>query len=282
MDFALAIFLTRETHTPGEIAREAEQRGFESLLFPEHSHIPASRETPYPIGGDLPREYAETLDPFVACTSAAAATETLRIGTGICLVAQRDPIHTAKAVATVDLLSGGRFVFGVGAGWNEEEMRDHGTDPRTRWKRMRESVEAMQAIWAEDEASYHGDFVDFERIWCWPKPLQRPHPPILVGGNGRGAPDRVVAYGDEWLPNRIGDDDRIIARIEKLVARSDEAGRELSVTLQVAPTEPEQIERFEHAGVGRCLYYLPHGERDKVERALERYTAVVQAYAGVS
>ncbi len=282
MDFGLAMFPTTDTRTPAEFAREAEERGFESVFFPEHSHIPASRETPYPMGGDLPMEYAETLDPFACCVSAAAATERLRVGTGLCVVVQRDPIHTAKSVATVDQLSGGRFLFGVGAGWNEDEMRNHGTDPARRFKRMRESVEAMQAIWTEDEASYDGELVSFERIWCWPKPVQKPYPPVLIGGNSKGVPDRVVRYGDEWIPNRIGDDDKIIARIEKLVARSDEAGRQLSVTLQIAPREPELIERYEKAGVGRCVYYLPHGDEDKVERALERFTAAVNDYAGVS
>ena len=280
MNFGLAMFPTTETRTPAEFARGAEERGFESVFFPEHSHIPASRDTPYPMGGELPREYAETLDPFACCTSAAAATERLRVGTGLCVVVQRDPIHTAKSVATVDLLSGGRFLFGVGAGWNEEEMQNHGTDPARRFKRMRESVEAMQQIWTQDEASYDGELVSFERIWCWPKPVQKPYPPVLIGGNAKGAPDRVVRYGDEWIPNRIGDDDKIIARIEKLVARSDEAGRPLSVTLQLAPREPELIERYEQAGVGRCVYYLPHGDHDKVEHMLDKYTAAKDEYEG--
>ena len=184
MKFGVAIFPTEDAQDPAELARMAEDRGFESLLFPEHTHIPASRETPYPAGGELPPEYSRTYDPFVALTAAAAATERLLIGTGICLIIERDPITTAKEVASIDQLSAGRFLFGVGAGWNVEEMRNHGTDASRRFGLMRERVEAMKAIWTQDEASYHGEQVQFERIWSWPKPLQQPHPPILVGGNG--------------------------------------------------------------------------------------------------
>jgi len=266
---------------PHEVAPMAEEAGFDCLLFPEHTHIPVSRETPYPAGGDLPPEYAHTLDPFVACTAAALATERLLVGTGICLVVERDPIATAKAAASVDHLSGGRFLFGVGAGWNEEEMRNHGTDPRRRFGLMRERVEAIKAIWTQEEAYYHGRYVDFDPIWMWPKPVQDPHPPVLVGGNGRTVGDRVLAYGDEWMPNRVGDDEKVAARIEKLIRRGrEEAGRDIGVTLSVAPIDPGEIERYERAGVHRCVWYLPPGDRDAVERAIERYAQVVQAYAG--
>ncbi|HEV3229956.1 MAG TPA: LLM class F420-dependent oxidoreductase, partial [Solirubrobacteraceae bacterium] len=200
------MFPTDYSIGPAELARLVEERGFESLFFPEHTHIPASRDTPYPAGGDLPQEYWHTYDPFVALTAAAAATERLRIATGICLVIERDPITTAKEVASIDRLSGGRFLFGVGAGWNVEEMANHGTDFRHRFGVMREHVEAMKAIWTEDEASYHGKYVDFDRILSWPKPLQQPHPPVIVGGNGERVLERVIAFGDEWMPNRIGDE----------------------------------------------------------------------------
>ena len=171
MDFGISYFPTDESIEPGEMARTVEERGFESLFVTEHTHIPASRETPYPAGDPLPREYWRIYDPFVALSRAAAVTETLRIGTAICLVVQRDPIITAKEVASVDRLSGGRMIFGVGAGWNLEEMRDHGTDPARRFGIMRERVEAIKTIWAEDEASYHGRYVDFDRNCCWPKPV---------------------------------------------------------------------------------------------------------------
>ena len=280
MKFGLAIFPADYAAHPAEVARMAEERGFESLLFPEHTHIPVSRETPYPPGGELPDEYRHTIDPFVACTAAAAATERLMVGTGICLVVERDPVITAKEVASVDHVSGGRFLFGIGAGWNAEEMRTHGTDASKRFGLMRERVEAMKAIWTEDEASYHGERVDFDPIWSWPKPVQKPHPPILLGGNGRTVGDRVLAYADEWFPNRIGDDDKNVARIEKVIRRGrDEAGRDIGVTLQLAPTDPAGLERFEAAGVHRAVWYLPPRDSAAVERALDRYAEAMGAYA---
>jgi len=280
MKFGLAIFPTEDVHAPDELARMAEERGFESLFFPEHTHIPASRATPYPAGGELPPEYWHTHDPFVAVTAAAAATERLLIGTAICLVVERDPIITAKQVASIDRLSGGRFLFGVGAGWNVEEMRNHGTDASQRFGLMRERIEAMKEIWASDEASYAGEHVRFERIWCWPKPLQQPHPPLLVGGNGARVLDRVLAYGDAWIPNRVGGDDGMIARFEELSRRAAEAGREpIPITAAGLMREPARIERFERAGVERGVFWLPAGGRDEVESALERYTAAANEYA---
>jgi probable F420-dependent oxidoreductase len=275
--FGVAMFPTEYAIEPGELAQMAEDRGFESLVFPEHTHIPASRRTPYPPGGELPREYSHTLDPFVAATAAATATERLRVGTGICLVVQRDPVITAKEVASVDHVSGGRFLFGVGAGWNEEEMENHGTDPRRRFGLMRERIEAMKEIWANDEATYHGRHVNFEAIWSWPKPVQQPHPPILVGGNGRTVTDRVLAFGDEWIPNRLGDDEKIQARVAKLQRRAEEAGRgRIPVSLQLAPERAEEIEPYAEAGVERCVYYLPSAGREKVEPRLDKLAKLVE------
>ena len=277
MQFGVAIFPTEDVPDPGELARMVEERGFESLMFPEHTHIPASRETPYPAGGELPPEYSRTYDPFVALTAAAAATRDLKIGTAICLVIERDPIITAKEVASVDRLSGGRFLFGVGAGWNVEEMANHGTDASQRFGLMRERIEAMKAIWAQDEATYHGKHVDFDRIWCWPKPSQKPHPPILVGGNGAKVLDRVLAYGDEWMPNRVKDD-LIIPRFEELGRRAAEAGREIPITVAGLMRDPARIERFEQAGVHRGLFWLPPAGADAVEQAFDKYAAAVQEY----
>lgn len=275
MELGIAIFSTDEAVAPDELARMVEARGFESLFFPEHTHIPTSRETPYPVGGELPREYSRTLDPFVACAAAAAVTERLRVGTGICLVVERDPITTAKEVASVDHLSGGRFLFGVGGGWNVEEMRNHGTDPTRRFGLMRERIEAMKAIWTEDEAEYHGKHVDFDPIWAWPKPVQRPHPPILVGGNGKGVLDRVLAYGDEWLPNRVGDEEKLIARIGKLHRRAEEEGRgRIGVTLYGAPRDPAALARYQEAGATRAVFWLPAAARDVVEPKLDRYAGI--------
>jgi probable F420-dependent oxidoreductase len=282
MDFGLAVFPTDETLAPDELARLAEERGFESLFFPEHTHIPASRETPYPAGGELPREYARTYDPFVALTAAAAATERIKVGTGICLAMQRDPIVTAKAAASIDRLSGGRFLFGVGAGWNEEEMRNHGTDPATRFARLRESVEAIRAIWTTDEASYAGDHVSFERIWCWPKPVQDGGPPVLLGGNGPKVLDRVLAYADEWMPNPVPDDETVLARVAELRERADAAGRSVRITLNASSTRPERLAKYADAGVERALFYLPSAPGDEVEQRLERVQGTIDAVRGRS
>ena len=275
MKFGVAIFPTREVQYPGEIARMAEERGFECLLFPEHTHIPASRESAWPGGSELPPYYARTYDPFVACTAAAAATERLLIGTGICLVIERDPIVTAKEVASVDVLSGGRFLFGVGAGWNVEEMRNHGTDASRRFGVMRERIEAMKAIWAEDEASYSGRYVSFDRIWCWPKPAQKPHPPVMVGGSGPRVLDRVLAFGDEWMPNRMSDED-LAARIGELGVRASEAGRgRIPVTVVGFPADAARIEALAAVGVDRIVFWLPQESPDAVEEGFGRYVSAI-------
>jgi probable F420-dependent oxidoreductase len=281
--FGVAIFATEYSAAPAELAVMAEERGFESLFFPEHTHIPASRETPYPAGGDLPREYWSTYDPFVALSAAAAVTTTLLIGTGICLVIERDPITTAKEVASVDRLSGGRFLFGVGAGWNVEEMRNHGTDPQTRFGRLRESIEAMKEIWTSEEASYSGRHVSFERIWADPKPVQKPHPPVLVGGNADKTLDRVVRYGDEWLPNRIGSDEAMIARFDDLQERAAAAGRgPIPVTLYGTPRDPDRIARLAGAGVHRFVFWLPSAPREVIEPMLAERAELMRAVAGAA
>lgn len=254
-----------------------EERGFESLFFPEHTHIPASRETPYPLGGELPAMYSRTFDPFVALTAAAASTNRLLIGTGICLVIERDPIITAKEVASVDRVSGGRFLFGVGAGWNVEEMRNHGTDPARRFGVMSDRIEAIKAIWTSDEATHRGQHVNFDRIWSWPKPLQRPHPPVLVGGNGQRVLDRVLAYGDEWMPNRVKDDE-MLARVADLSRRAEEAGRpSVPVTVMGLMRDPTRIERLERAGVHRGVFWVP-SVADEIEPAMDRYAALAREY----
>jgi probable F420-dependent oxidoreductase len=270
MELGLAILLTDYSMPPARLARLAEERGFESLFLAEHTHIPVSRETPYSGGGELPREYSHTLDPFVALTAAASVTERLKVGTGICLVVERDPIATAKEVATLDHVSGGRFLFGVGAGWNREEMRNHGTDPRRRFSIMRERIEAMKAIWTEEEAEYHGEHVDFDPIWAWPKPVQRPHPPVLVGGLGEKVIDRVLAFGDEWMPNRVESPEGLGERIAELQRRAAEAGRErIPVTVFHAKPEARFVEGLRAVGVGRCLLYVRPDEPGEVERQLD-------------
>ena len=276
MDIGVAVFATPETVAPGPLARLVEERGFESLFFPEHTHIPADRRTPYPAGGELPRKYAHTYDLFVALTAAAAATTRLRVGSGICLVNQRDPITTAKEVASVDHLSGGRLEFGVGAGWNREEMENHGTDPRTRMRLMADRIEAMKRIWAQDEASYDGEFVKFDRIWSWPKPAQWPHPPILIGGNGPTVADRVLAYGDAWMPNYGGRADDVITRGQELQARAD---RHIDLVVMGAPAKASTLERFETAGFRRATFWLPSAGLGPIERELDRIeTAVAELH----
>jgi probable F420-dependent oxidoreductase len=276
MKLGIGVFPTLVTPAPDELARMAEDYGCESLFFPEHSHIPAARETPYPGGGDLPPEYGTSFDPFVALAVAAAATTRLRIATGICLIIQRDPITTAKEVASLDRLSNGRLLFGVGAGWNREEMANHGTNPVVRMRLMRERVEAMKAIWADDEASYHGEFVSFDRIWSAPKPLQKPHPPILVGGAGETVLDRVLGFGDAWFPPAF-DDDIILGQVERLRSRAD---REIPVTLNVAPTDRRRLARYADAGIERVVFEVPQLARDGVERRLEEIRTAMGDLAG--
>jgi len=259
-----------------ELGRAVEERGFESLFFPEHTHIPASRVSPYPGGGELPDYYARTLDPFVALAAVAAATERLLVGTGVCLVIERDPIVTAKEVASLDLLSGGRFLFGVGAGWNREEMANHGTDARIRMAVLAERIAAMKQIWTTDEASYAGEHVAFDRIWSWPKPVQQPHPPILVGGNGPTVVDRVLDFGDEWMPNRPASFDELATRIEDLRQR---AGRHVPVTMFGAKPDPSVLDRYAGTGVDRCLLTVPPRGRDEVLSTLDDYADLVAATA---
>jgi probable F420-dependent oxidoreductase len=254
------------------------------VFVTEHTHIPASRETDYPAGGELPREYWRIYDPFVALTTMANATERIRIGNAICLLVERDPITTAKEVASLDRLSGGRMLFGVGAGWNLEEMRNHGTDPAKRFRILRERVEACKEIWTNEEATYHGEFVNFDRIVCRPAPLQEPHPPVLVGGNGPHVLQRVLAFGDGWFPNRIPPDDGMIARVEELQRLGEEAGRgRIPVTIQIPPKDPAVLERYEQAGVTRAVHMLRASDaaaRDSAERKLDEWTARIQAYVG--
>ena len=268
MRFGLTIFPTDYAIDPARLGRAAEDAGFEALFFAEHTHIPVSRETPRPGGGDLPRRYWHTIDPFVALTAVATVTERLRVGTGICLVVERDPIVTAKEVASIDHLSGGRVDFGVGAGWNREEMANHGTDPDRRFGLMRERIEAMKAIWTHDEPEFHGRHVDFGPIWSWPKPVQQPHPPILVGGTGPKALDRVLRFGDVWMPNRVAEPGDLGPRIAELRER---AGRRFPVTYFGADPTDEFVEQLAEAGVDRALLQLPDAGADEVLPLVERY-----------
>lgn len=280
MEFGVYLFPTDFSIHPAELAREAEARGFAGLLMPEHTHIPASRESPYPGGGELPPEYSHSLDPFVALSAAAAVTTKLEVGTGVCLVIEHDPIVLAKAVASIDHTSNGRFLFGIGAGWNREEMANHGTDFSTRWTLLRERVEAMKAIWTEEEATYHGKFVNFERIWSWPKPVRKPHPPIIMGGNGERTLQRVVRYADQWMPlgrgsMAFGD------RIKELQELAAKAGRQpIPVGVFGPATDTKVLEQHRADGVFRVYMAVPPDNRDRVLRRLDNLAELVRQFNG--
>jgi probable F420-dependent oxidoreductase len=257
---------------PDEIARAVEERGLESLFFVDHTHIPASRKTPYPLGGELPQDYFHNHDIFVALAMAAAVTKKIKLGTGVCLVIERDPIVLAKEVASLDFLSGGRVILGIGGGWNREEMENHGTQFTTRWKLLRERVEAMKAIWQNDAAGYHGELVRFDPIWSWPKPVQKPHPPILLGGHGPKAWDRIIRYCDGWIP-LTWVDSKIPEEVVELRKRAADAGRDprtIAVTVFGAREDPEQLEAFAAAGVERVLFGVPAGPAERVLPVLDR------------
>ena len=257
-----------------ELAATLEARGFESLFVCEHTHIPTSRRSPFPSGGPLQERYKHTDDPFVALSFAAAATKKLLLGTGICLVIERDPIVTAKCVASLDRLSGGRFMFGIGGGWNAEEMENHGTEFRTRFKLLRERMLAMKALWTQEEASFHGEMVNFDPVWFYPKPTQKPHPPILLGGETDKTLQRVVDYCDGWFPraNPTFDPKENVARLRRI---ADEAGRDfstLSITTFRAPADAARLEAYREAGIQRVLLEVPDLSRDEILRELDKLT----------
>ena len=274
MDFGIAIFPTEYAIALDELAPAAEQLGFESLWVAEHSHIPTSRTSPWPGGAELPKQYWHTMDPFLALTVAARATKRIKLATGICLLVQRDPIHTAKETATLDVLSGGRFLFGIGGGWNREEMADHGTDPARRWQLLRERAEAVKAVWTQDPAEYHGEMVDFGPMWSYPKPVQRPHPPIILGGSGPKIVERVVRYADGWMPNR----GNVIERIPELQEMAKAAGRGPIPVSYYPKAEASEIERLATAGVDRLIWYVPPDGRDAALKRLEELAAMVRPY----
>jgi probable F420-dependent oxidoreductase len=279
MDYGVVMFPTEYSIGPDEIARELDERGFESLWFAEHTHIPASRESPWPGGPELPRDYWSSYDLFVALGAAAAASTRIKLGSGVCLVIEHDPIVLAKAVATVDRISNGRMLFGIGGGWNREEMANHGTAWRSRWRLLRERVLAMKAIWTQQEAEYHGEFVNFDKIWCDPKPVQKPHPPIIMGGDGPTTFDRIVEYGDGWMPI-LRPHTNPVARIPELHARLREAGRtpeSAPVSIFFAPPDRAKLDALEAAGVSRAILGLPSAPRDAVLRRLDAFATAMQA-----
>ncbi len=272
MQFGVLMFSTAYAIRPDDLAREVEGRGFESLWLPEHTHIPASRRSPWPGGAELPKEYWHTYDLFVALSLAAAATTRLKIGSGICLVVEHDPISLAKTVASLDVLSGGRLLFGIGAGWNAEEMANHGTDFGRRWRVLRERIEAMKVIWRDDDAEYHGATLSFDPIWSWPKPLQAPHPPIYLGGHGPKAIERVVRYCDGWMPLPTRSP-KLLEEIALLRRRAEAAGRDprsIAISLYGVGLDTAALRTYAAAGVDRAIFTLPSAARDVVLARLDR------------
>jgi probable F420-dependent oxidoreductase len=269
MHYGVSMAITDYSMAPGPLARAVEERGFESLFVPEHSHIPSSRRSPWGGGDTLPKVYHEMMDPFVVLGAAAAVTTRLELGTGVCLVVQRDPIQLAKEVATLDRISSGRVLLGVGGGWNAEEMADHGTAFQTRFEVLEERIAAMKAIWTRDEPSFEGKHVSFGPMRAWPKPVQTPHPPILVGGAFPHAARRAVAYGNGWIPI-AGRGHDVVEELPAFRAMASEAGRDpdaLPVTSFLAPHDPDALARMRDAGIARAVFLLvAKGEAETLPR----------------
>jgi len=278
MDYGVVMFSTAYAIAPDELARELEARGFESLWIPEHTHIPASRKSPWPGGPNLPKEYWSSYDPFLALQAAAGATKRLKLGTGICLVIERDPITTAKEVATLDRLSNGRFLFGIGGGWNAEEMENHGTPFKTRWKILRERVLAMKTIWTQKEPEFHGEYVRFDKIWADPKPVQQPHPPIIMGGDGATTFDRVIEFGNGWMPiSRPGQNP--LEKIPALRQKVERAGRDprsISISLFFAKPDKQALDQLRAAGVNRAIFGVPSEGRDAILPRLDAFAQLIR------
>ncbi len=284
MKLGVTIFPTDYTISPAELAVAAEERGFESIWFPEHSHIPLSRQSPFPGGGDLPKQYYDCMDPLVGLASAASVTKSLKLCTGICLIIQRDPFQLAKEIATLDRISGGRVVFGIGGGWNAEEMADHGTDFKTRFQLMRERVAALKAIWTQEKAEHHGEFVDFEPMATEPKPAQKPHPPIIVAGGFPHAAKRAIEYGDGWMPidGRGLNVLEVLPRFREMAAEAGRDAKALDVSLYSVSgdmAESGQIARYRDAGIARVIFRLPSEGRDAILPLLDEFAALAPVAA---
>jgi probable F420-dependent oxidoreductase len=282
MKIGAVMFFTAESMRPAPLAQALEARGFESLWVPEHTHIPSSRNSAYPASGGLVQAYYELLDPFLVLSSAAEATHRLKVGTGIALIVQRDPIVTAKLVSTIDQLSVGRFLFGVGNGWNQDEIENHGTAFKTRHKLARERIEAMKAIWANEEPEYHGEFVRFDRMKQWPKPMQKPHPPIIVGGAFPHAARRAVRYGDGWIPRDDWLERDGLGVIDAFHKMAVEAGRDpadLPITRFRVPEDIERLRLYQRIGIHRIVFSLPAAKEDKIMPILDRWAALQRQLA---
>ena len=279
MQIGAAMFFTDYSMTAAELGQALEARGFESVWAPEHSHIPTSRRSPYQAGGELPKQYYDVMDPFVTLSAAAAVTKTIKLGTGVCLVIQRDTIQTAKSVASLDQVSGGRFLFGIGGGWNAEEMENHGTEFKTRFKKMREQVEAMKEIWTKDAAEYHGDLVDFGPMAAWPKPVQKPHPPVIVGGAFPHSARRALRYGDGWIPNasrqHYADVTDFLPQFKQMASEMGRDARQVPVTIWGATEDYDRLRRYQDQGIVRVIVSLSPENAEKTLPALDRWAELI-------
>ena len=272
--FGVSMFPTDYAIQPAEFAKEVESRGLDAVFFPEHTHIPVSRKTPFPGGGELPMQYWHAHDPFVALSACAAVTERIRLGTGICLIIERDPITTAKEIASLDLISNGRAVIGIGAGWNQEEMENHGANYKHRWAIVKEKVAAMRAIWTNDEAEYHGEFVDFDPIWSFPKPVQEGGPPIWIGANSKWVFDRVADYADGWMPiGGLGSGN--LERLQEALAKRDRKLEDLTLALFGAVPNEDQVRGRADQGFDEFVFNVPSAGRDEVLPLLDTYSTIV-------
>lgn len=276
MEFGISTFVNDDAIDPVSLARAIEERGLHGLAIAEHTHIPASRESAYPGGGELPGVYYRTLDPFVTLAAAAAVTSEIELITGIALLIQRDPIITAKEAASIDLISGGRFVFGVGAGWNLEELRHHGTDPKTRGALLDERIEAIKALWTTDPAEFHGRYVDFDACYLRPKPVQKPHPPILIGGDSDATVKRVIRHQAGWISNPLPVE-RLTKRIDQMRAG---ASHDVPLTTFGTPIDPDYWQALEALGYRQANLLLPTKPLDASLRLLDEYAAAVAKYRG--
>lgn len=273
--FGVTMFPTDYSIQPVELARAVEERGLDSLFFPEHTHIPVSRDTPFPGGGDLPEMYWHTHDPFVALGAAAAVTERIKIGTGICLVIERDAITLAKECASLDMISNGRFILGIGAGWNREEMENHGADYKNRWAVVREKVLAMKTIWSEDEPEFHGEWVDFEPIWSYPKPVQAGGPPVWIGANSKWVFDRIAEYAEGWMPiGGLGSGN--MERMQEALTAKNRNINDLDLALFGAPTDLDQLRGRIEQGFDHLIFNLPPAKSDKVLPLLDKYAHLAE------
>jgi probable F420-dependent oxidoreductase len=284
LKFGTSMFFTDYSMAPGELGKALEERGFESVWAPEHSHIPLLRKTPFPAGGDVPKRYYDAMDPFVTLTVAAMATKTLKVGTGVCLVAQRDPIQTAKLVASIDQVSGGRFLFGIGNGWNQDEMENHGTVFTTRHKLARERVEAMKAIWTQTKPEYHGEFVNFGPMMAWPKPVQKPHPPVIVGGAFPYSARRAIRYGEGWIPqaarggySEIAD---MIPEFRKMATKAGRDPKSIEITVWFPKQDPDLMKRYEDLGVARVVFNLDSEKADTVLPVIDSLAGLMRKVNG--